>query len=50
MITLAQKKNPTGRLTIPKDVAEAIGLLSQPKAQWITGNVLCVDGGEFVVD
>ena len=50
MITLAQKKNPAGRLTTPKDVADAIGLLSHPKAQWMTGNVLCVDGGEFVVD
>jgi enoyl-[acyl-carrier protein] reductase III len=50
MIKLAQRKNPTGRLTTPKDVAEAIGLLAQPKAQWISGNVLCVDGGEFIVD
>ncbi|WP_447977823.1 enoyl-ACP reductase FabI [Candidatus Nitrospira bockiana] len=50
MIQLAQRKNPSGRLTTPKDVAEAIGLLSHPKAQWVTGNVLCVDGGEFVVD
>jgi len=50
MITMAQRKNPSGRLTAPKDVAEAIGLLCHPKAQWITGNVLCVDGGEFIVD
>lgn len=50
MITLAQRKNPGGRLTTTKDVAEAIGLLAQPKAQWVTGNVICVDGGEFVVD
>jgi NAD(P)-dependent dehydrogenase (short-subunit alcohol dehydrogenase family) len=50
MIRLAQRKNPSGRLTTPKDVAEAIGLLSQPKTQWMTGNVICVDGGEFVVD
>lgn len=50
MIQLAQRKNPAGRLTTPKDVAEAIGLLSQPQAQWVTGNVLCVDGGEFIVD
>ena len=50
MIQLAQRKNPAGRLTTPKDVAEAIGLLSQPKAQWLTGNVICVDGGEFIVD
>jgi NAD(P)-dependent dehydrogenase (short-subunit alcohol dehydrogenase family) len=50
MLQLAQRKNPAGRLTTPKDVAEAIGLLSQPKAQWLTGNVICVDGGEFIVD
>ena len=50
MITWAGQKNPSGRLTTPKDVAEAIGLLSHPKAQWVTGNVLCVDGGEFIVD
>jgi NAD(P)-dependent dehydrogenase (short-subunit alcohol dehydrogenase family) len=50
MIGLAQQKNPSGRLTTPRDVAEAIGLLSHPKAQWVTGNVICVDGGEFIVD
>ena len=50
MLTLAQRKNPSGRLTIPTDVAETIGLLSHPKAQWVTGNVICVDGGEFIVD
>jgi NAD(P)-dependent dehydrogenase (short-subunit alcohol dehydrogenase family) len=50
MIQMAQAKNPSGRLTTPRDVAEAIGLLAQPKAQWVTGNVICIDGGEFVVD
>jgi len=50
MIQLALAKNPSGRLTTPQDVAQAIGLLAQPKAQWVTGNVICVDGGEFVVD
>lgn len=50
MIAMAKRKNPSGRLTTTQDVAEAIGLLSLPKAQWITGNVLCVDGGEFIVD
>jgi len=50
MITWAGRKNPSGRLTTTHDVAEAIGLLSHPKAQWVTGNVLCVDGGEFIVD
>lgn len=50
MIKMALAKNPSGRLTTPRDVAEAIGLLADPRAQWITGNVICVDGGEFVVD
>lgn len=50
MIALAQRKNPSGRLTTPLDVARAIGILSHPAAQWLTGNVVCVDGGEFIVD
>ena len=50
MIALAQRKNPSGRLTTPQDVADAIGLLSHPKSHWLTGNVICVDGGEFIVD
>jgi len=50
MLALAQRKNPSQRLTIPQDVADALGLLSHPKAHWITGNVICVDGGEFIVD
>ena len=50
MIKMARGRNPMGRLTTPEDAAGAIALLSHPKAQWITGNVLCVDGGEFIVD
>ena len=50
MLQMALAKNPSGRLTTPQDVAAAIGLLAHPKAQWVTGNVICVDGGEFVVD
>ncbi len=50
MIQLARKKNPRGRLTTPEDVSGAIVLLSHPKAAWITGNVIGVDGGEFIVD
>ena len=50
MLALAQRKNPSGRLTMPQDVADAIGLLSHPKSHWLTGNVICVDGGEFIVD
>lgn len=50
MIALAQRKNPSGRLTTTQDVAQAIGVLCHPNTHWMTGNVICVDGGEFIVD
>ncbi|BCW97791.1 MAG: SDR family oxidoreductase [Armatimonadota bacterium] len=50
MISEALRRNPNGRLTTPEDVAGAIVCLSRPEAQWITGNVIGVDGGEFVTD
>ncbi|MEK8171051.1 SDR family oxidoreductase [Streptomyces sp. M19] len=40
--------NPHGRLTRPEDVAEAVSLLSRSDSSWITGNVIGVDGGEFL--
>ncbi|MBC2840519.1 SDR family oxidoreductase [Robiginitalea sp. SC105] len=42
----AVRRNPSGRLTQPGDVADAIYLLSRPEAAWITGNIICADGGE----
>ncbi len=36
---------PLGRLGTPKDVAAAVIFLASPKAAWITGTVLMVDGG-----
>ena len=40
--------NPSGRLTTPKDVAQAIVALSHPYLQWMTGTVIRVDGGEDI--
>jgi enoyl-[acyl-carrier protein] reductase III len=45
----AQRRNPSGRLTAPEDVARAVVVLSHPDAYWITGNVIGVDGGEDIV-
>jgi NAD(P)-dependent dehydrogenase (short-subunit alcohol dehydrogenase family) len=45
----ARRRNPSGRLTTPDDVARAIVALSHPDTAWITGNVIGVDGGEDVV-
>ncbi len=45
----ARMRNPGGRLTTPEDVASAIVALMSPKTQWMTGNVIRVDGGEDIV-
>ena len=50
MMTSAKMKNPGGRLTTPEDIANAIVLLCDPRADWISGNVIGVDGGEFIVN
>jgi enoyl-[acyl-carrier protein] reductase III len=44
----AKRRNPHRRLTTPEDVARAVVALSTPGADWITGNVINVDGGEEV--
>ena len=45
----ALKRNPSGRLTIPQDVARAIAALCLTGTEWITGNVIGVDGGEDII-
>ena len=40
------RRNPNQRLTTPKDVANVAYLLTTKEAQWITGTVIKVDGGE----
>jgi enoyl-[acyl-carrier protein] reductase III len=45
----ARRRNPSGRLTTPDDVARAIVALSHDATAWITGNVIGVDGGEDAV-
>jgi enoyl-[acyl-carrier protein] reductase III len=50
MMNSAKMKNPHNRLTTPEDVAKAIVLLCDEKAAWISGNVLGVDGGEYIVN
>ena len=44
----AEKRNPYRRLTTPQDVARAVVALCQPGTDWITGNVINVDGGEEI--
>jgi NAD(P)-dependent dehydrogenase (short-subunit alcohol dehydrogenase family) len=43
-----RRRNPHKRLTIPNDVAQAVVALCHPGTDWITGNVINVDGGEEI--
>lgn len=49
MIKEALKRNPSGRMTTPKDVAAALVALADPRMTWITGAVIPVDGGEYII-
>lgn len=49
MVAVAQERNPSGRLTTPEDVAKFMALMTDVRAQWVTGNVIGVDGGEDIV-
>jgi enoyl-[acyl-carrier protein] reductase III len=50
MLEAAKIKNPMGRLTVPEEVAKAIVTLCDDNAGWISGNVIGVDGGEYIVN
>ena len=48
LFTEAARKNPHQRLTTPDDVAQAVVALCAPGTDWVTGNVINVDGGEEI--
>ena len=48
MIDITMKRNPTGRMTTPQDVANAILALSADGTEFINGDIISVDGGEFI--
>ncbi len=45
----AVRRNPHKRLTTPDDIGRAVVALCKPGTDWITGNVINVDGGEEVM-
>ena len=49
MLGVAKERNPGGRLTTPEDIAQAVSGFCRSSTQWMTGNVIGVDGGEDIV-
>jgi 3-oxoacyl-[acyl-carrier protein] reductase len=45
LVEEARKRIPLGRMGQPDDVAAAVAFLASEEAAYITGQVLCVDGG-----
>ena len=48
IIDASTRRNPSGRMTTPQDVAKAIVALSADGFDFVTGNVIGVDGGEYI--
>jgi NAD(P)-dependent dehydrogenase (short-subunit alcohol dehydrogenase family) len=46
MLEVAKARNPSLRNGTPEDIGNAIALLTHDDAYYISGNVICVDGGE----
>ncbi len=49
LISETVERNPSGRMTIPEDVANFIYLLTLPEAKWLNGSLIHVDGGEHLI-
>src|SRR5450759_117463 len=48
IIAAALRRNPAGRMTTPQDVANTIVALSREGTEIINGEVIGVDGGEYI--
>ncbi len=46
LIEKATKRNPSGRITTPKDISHIISFLASSDSTWITGEIIRADGGE----
>jgi enoyl-[acyl-carrier protein] reductase III len=49
VIETSIRRNPSGRMTTPEDVATTIVALSNPAIRFISGSVIFVDGGEDAI-
>lgn len=46
MADFVSRQIPSGRFGTPEEVADVVAFLSSPRARWITGSCLTVDGGQ----
>lgn len=44
-LDMLAEDTPLGRLGRPEDIAEAVAFLASDSASFITGQILCADGG-----
>lgn len=47
-VHLLRDQQPTGELGLPEDIAHAVSFFADPRANFVTGQVLIVDGGRSV--
>lgn len=45
LVAFAEQATPLGRIARPEDIADAVVWLCDPRAAWVTGQVIVVDGG-----
>jgi 3-oxoacyl-[acyl-carrier protein] reductase len=41
-------RTPLGRIGEPEDIAKTVAFLASDYAQWVTGETICVDGGQHI--